>query len=160
MKFWHFFYWALIILIPIYLLLKTIYPSIPALSEKVKVCDPEDTSSWRVEKGEGIIIQYCKTFIPLDTLYKANSFTLVIKADQQLDILVQFMNNKDFLFTLNSATLIPTSETETFLTIKLDDNPFPKINRLVKDINTVNIIFSKFDKTKPINAQILNMYLQ
>lgn len=165
MNFWRLFIYLLIFLILSFFLLKTAFPSVPKLDKIVRIC--EQLFGWDIKQvSDNEIVISCKTRIPVTDLYKAHTLTVIFETDQQFNVKAEFINgidiiNSDNQLTTNQLTLRPnTGKSEISLTFSFDQNPYPKINRLVKDMEGIALIVTDFGKDKKFKAKIKYLYLQ
>lgn len=166
MKFWKFIYLTLIIIVPLFFILRTAFPSIPLLNGKVRVCD-QNIFGWRILTVSSDKIEFfCPTEILLDTLYKAKTLNIVFKTDQQFDVAVQFTNGKEIMLSSNELndhklTFKPDLEKkEGIFILDLDNTIIQKINKLIKNMDGIIITITNFDKTKKIDLKIGDLYFQ
>ncbi len=161
-----------------------IKPIMPSLSKKFPLCNLRDLGSWDINNESfeylksiinkkeqpfielsfknpvGDIALACKTHIPLDKLYQANTLNLEIKANQKMEVKMHLRNiDGDIIF--NYITYNPEAESSPAnLITQLDQKTEPRINWLKKDFTevviTVKSLKSKIDPVIKIYSVYLN----
>lgn len=182
------FYQGLVIFIILGLLwifFRAAYPlPPPVLKEKFSVCDITDNKSWEKLQPQEVNIQfkneknylqviiekpqnktdniafYCKTVIPLMTLYKANKINAVIRADQKIDLKLALWKNR-YGGIETESKLEPKGNNEfVLISGQLEKKDKPKINWLMGDYNQVGFVINSDNIRGKLIMEIEKVYLE
>lgn len=103
---------------------------------------------------------YCKTFIPMGVLYKANKINAVIRADQKIDLKVSLWRSL-FGGIETESKLEPKGNNEfVLISGQLEKKDKPKINWLMGDYNQVGFVINSDNIRGKLIIEIEKVYLE
>lgn len=153
--------WLLLIFIPIFLLFKNIFPTIPSLSGRFTICKDQHLGWITKESTPKKITIRCQVFISSNILYKAKRLVTHIQTMQQFKMKIALVNGDNEVIA--SDPLASSSQIRDPIklwTFELDNPLKPKFNRLGNDVNGVSLTITDFEKDKKEDLQILDLYLE
>lgn len=132
----------LVILMLIFFLLKTIFPTIPSLDREIELCKKEIDFGWKFDEVDNLLISECKEKISVLDIFKAKYLTVSLSSNNSFTIVASLTNKKGDLLTLTPQT-VDASPYLKVVNFNLERaRQYPKLNKLLTGSNGVKFIIT------------------
>lgn len=126
-----------VVLILIFFLLKTIFPTMPSLDREIELCKEEIDFGWKFNEVGNLLISECKEKISVLDIFKAKYLTVSLSSNNSFTIIASLINNNGDILTLAPQTV----EGSPYLRVVNFDleraRQYPKLNKLLRNGNGV-----------------------
>lgn len=148
---------TVIAIIPLFLMLKTVFPLIPHLEKKV-ICKKEKAELKILKVADGVIIS-CKDTISLPTLERAQTLEVKLTANEKFTLRVSLRYKHSETISTEILTVNPQTDQVSVITFSLDRPTTPKLNRLVSDIDEIVFLITDLKNPEELRVSLNEVYL-
>ncbi len=138
-----------------FLIMKTIFSTIPSLNQKISLCKTIRLANLNNLNASENVLFSCKDTVPINTLYETKFLNIKFTTDSKFKLRASLRYKNSELISTEVLTVNPQNDNlETILTFPLDRPTNPKLNRLVSDVDEIVFFISELKNPEKIKINI------